>query len=39
MGLTRFRFDVIDEAGGSLMTLTTTQMFGRREPATAGAEA
>jgi acyl dehydratase len=39
MGLTKFRFDVIDEADNCLMTSTTTQMFGRRQPAAAGAEA
>ncbi len=30
MGLTRFRFDVIDVTDACLMTMTTTQMFGRR---------
>jgi acyl dehydratase len=33
MGLTKFRFDVLDDADECLMTLTTTQMLGRREPA------
>jgi acyl dehydratase len=32
MGLTKFRFEVLDEAGTCLMTLATTQMFGRRQP-------
>ncbi len=35
MGLTRFRFEVLDEADTCLMTLTTTQMFGRRQPGVA----
>jgi acyl dehydratase len=39
MGLTKFRFDVVDETDDCLMTLTTTPMFGRRQPAVAGAEA
>jgi len=35
MGLTTFRHDVLDDAGSCLMTLTTTQMFGRRQPGVA----
>jgi hypothetical protein len=30
MGLTKFKIDMIDETDACLMTLTTTQMFGRR---------
>jgi acyl dehydratase len=29
MGLTKFKIDMIDETDACLMTLTTTQMFGR----------
>ena len=32
MGLTKFQFEVIDDAETCIMTLTTTQMFGRRTP-------
>jgi acyl dehydratase len=32
MGLTKFRYEVLDEAGSCLATMTTTAMFGRREP-------
>jgi acyl dehydratase len=32
MGLVRFLFEVIDEADATLTTLTTTLMFGRRQP-------
>jgi acyl dehydratase len=31
MGLTKFLFEVLDEADTRIMTLTTTQMFGRRK--------
>jgi acyl dehydratase len=30
MGLTKFRFEVLDASETCLMTLTTTQLFGRR---------
>jgi len=32
MGLVKFLFEVIDDAGATLTTLTTTLMFGRRQP-------
>jgi acyl dehydratase len=32
MGLVKFLFEVIDEADATLTTLTTTLMFGRRQP-------
>lgn len=32
MGLVKFLFEVIDEADAALTTLSTTLMFGRREP-------
>ena len=32
MGLVKFTFEVLDEADAPLTTMTTTLMFGRREP-------
>jgi acyl dehydratase len=32
MGLTKFRYEVLDEAGSCLTTLVTTAMLGRRQP-------
>jgi acyl dehydratase len=32
MGLTKFLFEMLDSAGTPLMTMTTTQMLGRRYP-------
>ncbi|MGC1465038.1 MAG: MaoC family dehydratase [Pseudolabrys sp.] len=32
MGLTKFLFEMLDSAGTPLMTMTTTQMLGRRHP-------
>jgi acyl dehydratase len=32
MGIVKFLFEVLDDAGEPLTTLTTTLMFGRREP-------
>jgi acyl dehydratase len=37
MGLVKSAYEMLDEADEPLMTLTTTQMFGRREPGAAGA--
>jgi acyl dehydratase len=34
MGLVKFLFEVLDEADATLTTLSTTLMFGRREPGT-----
>jgi len=34
MGLTKFLFEMFDAAGTRLMTMTTTQMVGRRHPET-----
>jgi len=33
MGLVKFMFEVLDDAEATLTTLSTTLMFGRREPA------
>jgi acyl dehydratase len=35
MGLVKFRFEMIDERDGVLTALTTTLMFGRRQPGAA----
>jgi acyl dehydratase len=35
MGLTRFRYDMIDEADAVIMSLTVPTMFGRRRPGAA----
>ena len=35
MGLVKFSYELLDDAGASLMLLTTTQMFGRRAPGAA----
>jgi len=35
MGLTRFRYEVLDETDGCLADMVTTVMFGRRQPGTA----
>ena len=32
MGLVKFSYEMLDDAGTPLMLLTTTQMFGRRQP-------
>jgi len=32
MGLTRIRYDLVDEAGTIITTLTSTMMLGRRPP-------
>ena len=32
MGLVKFSYEMLDDAGAPLMLLTTTQMFGRRQP-------
>ena len=32
MGLTKFRYEVLDEAGSVLTTMVTTAMLGRRQP-------
>ena len=32
MGLTKFRYEVLDEAGSVLTTMVTTAMLGRRAP-------
>ena len=32
MGLTKFRYEVLDEAGSCLTTMVTTAMLGRRQP-------
>jgi acyl dehydratase len=32
MGLVKFSYELLDDAGALLMLLTTTQMFGRRAP-------
>ena len=32
MGLVKFSYEMLDDAGAPLMQLTTTQMFGRRRP-------
>ena len=37
MGLVTSTYEMLDEADVPLMTLTTTQMFGRRQPGAAGA--
>jgi len=34
MGLTKFRYEVLDEAGSCLTTMVTTAMLGRRAPET-----
>jgi acyl dehydratase len=34
MGLTRFRHEVLDEAGSCLADMVVTAMFGRRQPGT-----
>jgi acyl dehydratase len=39
MGLAKFFYEVLDETDAPLMTLTTTMMFGRRQPAASGAAA
>ena len=35
MGLTRFRYDMIDEADAVIVSMTVPTMFGRRQPGTA----
>jgi acyl dehydratase len=35
MGLTRIRYDLIDDAGDVITTMTSTMMFGRRNPGAA----
>ncbi len=37
MGLVKFLFEVLDEADATLTTLSTTLMFGRRQPGAPGA--
>jgi hypothetical protein len=32
MGLTKFRYEVLDEAGSCLTSMVTTAMLGRRQP-------
>ena len=32
MGLTKFRYEVLDGTGESLAEMTTTALFGRRQP-------
>jgi acyl dehydratase len=32
MGLTKFNYEMLDESDAAIMTLTTTHMFGRRQP-------
>jgi acyl dehydratase len=32
MGLAKFSYDMLDESDAVIMTLTTTHMFGRRQP-------
>ncbi len=32
MGLTKFSYEMLDESDAAIMTLTTTHMFGRRQP-------
>jgi len=35
MGLTKFRYEVLDEAGDCLTTMVSTSMWGRRQPGAA----
>jgi acyl dehydratase len=35
MGLVKFSYEMLDDADAALMVLTTTQMFGRRQPGVA----
>ena len=35
MGLVKFSYDMLDDADEIVMQLTTTQMFGRRQPGAA----
>ena len=35
MGLAKMQFDLLDDAGNCLMTMTSTQLLGRREPGAA----
>jgi hypothetical protein len=39
MGLVTFGFELLNQNGGTVMTLRTSIMFGRRQPTTAAGRA